>query len=197
MTAFGIIADVDFESERVRWLGGFRFYLWGWIRITFIRAYPITIKIQLPKDGFTRNSYYHSPKNASKTHFKRTVLQDGGELIEDTSNIVFLVACNVTHLTEDGKTAPYAKYDDGLVDVVIVRECSRFRALRVLLGSDDGSYTNLPYVEYYQASRITMTPVQPQCNAINADAKFDVDGEAVAADGLDITPVKGRCFMLS
>lgn len=37
--AWGLISDIDIESEKLRWLGELRMTLWAIIRLMFVREY--------------------------------------------------------------------------------------------------------------------------------------------------------------
>ena len=41
--AYGLIAEIDIESERIHWMGSSRFDVWAMVRVLFLRQYPIKL----------------------------------------------------------------------------------------------------------------------------------------------------------
>ena len=76
------------------------------------------------------------------------------QVIED--NFLFVIACNTTHTGTGMKMEPKAKLNDGLIDVVVVRDVSRFTLLKLLPKIFDGSHIHHPDLEYYQVSELSM-----------------------------------------
>ena len=76
------------------------------------------------------------------------------QVIED--NFLFVIACNTKHTGKGMKMAPKAKLNDGLIDVVAVRDVSRFTLLKLLPKIFDGSHIHHPDLEYYQVSELSM-----------------------------------------
>lgn len=103
-----------------------------------------------------------------RTRRARLVLD--GDAIEDEFQLV--IAC-VTKTTGTGmKLAPRAEIDDGLVDVVFVRQASRRQLLQLFRRSFDGTHVALPFVEYRQVSTL----------AVDAAAgTLNIDGENKSA----------------
>ena len=54
------------------------------------------------------------------------------------------------------RLAPHAKMDDGKIDVVIVRNASRWQMSRLFANVFDGSHVNMPCVEYYQVRSLSI-----------------------------------------
>jgi Diacylglycerol kinase catalytic domain len=40
---YGIIAEIDIESELIHWVGNTRFDIWAVVRVLFLRTYPVTL----------------------------------------------------------------------------------------------------------------------------------------------------------
>lgn len=57
--------------------------------------------------------------------------------------------------------APLAKSDDGLFDAILVKPLSVFKRLRYLPVIEKGKHLNLPYIDYYNTKKITITSDLP------------------------------------
>ncbi|MBW3624916.1 MAG: diacylglycerol kinase family lipid kinase [Armatimonadetes bacterium] len=84
---------------------------------------------------------------------------------------LFLLAVSNLERTS-GQTmriAPGARYDDGLLDVILVREAGTFRLLRKLTSLADGSHIHLPEVDYFPAREILVSSPAPVGLMIDGD----------------------------
>ncbi len=61
--------------------------------------------------------------------------------------------------------APLAKPGDGLLDAVLVKPLSLLKRLRYLPVIEKGKHVHLPFIDYYNTKKITVTSDQPiQCH---------------------------------
>ncbi len=90
-----------------------------------------------------------------------------GQIIED--DFLFVIACNTQHTGKGMKMAPNAELNDGLIDVVVVRNVSRFTLLKLLPSVFDGSHIHHPDLEYYQVREFSL-----ESNDID---QLNLDGE--------------------
>lgn len=85
---------------------------------------------------------------------RRAKLTIDNQVIED--NFLFVIACNTKHTGKGMKMAPKAELNDGLIDVVVVRDVSRLTLLKLLPKIFNGSHIHHPNLEYYQVSELSM-----------------------------------------
>ena len=86
------------------------------------------------------------------------------------NNFTFIVACNSIHIGKGMKMAPYAKLDDGLIDLIVVdSNITRKRLFSVLPKLFDGTHVKEPEVTYHQASSFSILP--------QTDDILNIDGE--------------------
>lgn len=102
-----------------------------------------------------------------RPRLRRATVTLDDETIEDA--FLFVLACNTKTVGSRMILAPHAKIDDGLFDVVLLRETSRWRMLRLLAKTFDGSHLALPWFEYRQVKSLTVNSREP--------GPLDVDGE--------------------
>lgn len=108
---------------------------------------------------------------------RRLLIELDGRRIDRDS--VFLEICN-SRYTADFLIAPAARVDDGLLDIVLLRHCSRARLIRNFPKVRDGTHVNLEEVEVYRAREIRVTA--------DIDSPLTPDGEVMSS-----TPVSVWC----
>jgi len=111
--AWGLIADCDFESECIRWVGHLRSDIWAVYRgVLFRRQYRAKFSY-LPPENAPKNKDVVMPKLGQP-------LPEGWKTFDDDDFLVFWV-CNTSHAAHNMFTCPVAKMNDGLFHVLIVR----------------------------------------------------------------------------
>jgi sphingosine kinase len=117
--SWGLISDVDVESEKLRFLGSLRNDLYAIIRIMFLKSY--------------RGKFYFLPAfNKVFSEDLAIKQEDGWYLIE--ADFVLFWAMNVPWASHSFQPTPQAKLDDGMIDILIVRKgVSRSKLLKALL----------------------------------------------------------------
>mgnify|MGYP001054920824 CR=1 FL=1 len=111
----------------------------------------------------------------------------GAKLIIDDQtffdDFTFVVACNSIHIGRGMKMAPYAKLDDGLIDLLVVdANITRKRLFSVLPKLFDGTHVNEPEVKYHQASKFSIFPEQVDL--------LNIDGEMVGTTPINVRMLK-------
>jgi YegS/Rv2252/BmrU family lipid kinase len=76
-----------------------------------------------------------------------TLILDGQSHSDD---FLFIIACNPKYTGAGMQLAPRAELNDGLMDVVVVRNASRRQMLNLFSKVFDGSHVHLECVEYHQ-----------------------------------------------
>lgn len=103
---------------------------------------------------------------------------DGERIVREG---VFVEVANSTYTGTNFLIAPKARLDDGLLDVVLLKDISRIGLLRLFRTVFDGSHVRHPQVEYYQARSITVTESRP--------GRLIPDGEILGS-----TPARFDCL---
>lgn len=84
--------------------------------------------------------------------------------------MLLLIACNTRSTGTGMLLAPQAQLDDGLVDVIIVRQASRWQICQLFRRVFDGTHLDLPFVEHYQVS--TFSIESPLGDRLNIDGEL-------------------------
>ena len=79
----------------------------------------------------------------------RLILDD--KIYDD--NFLFIIACNTKHTGKGMKMAPKSELDDGLLDVIVVKDASRLELFNLLPKVFDGSHISHPRLEYFQVKK--------------------------------------------
>jgi diacylglycerol kinase (ATP) len=100
---------------------------------------------------------------------------DGGEREEP---LALVAVCNTQHTGGAMRIAPAAVADDGLLDIIALRDVSRARLLRLFPKIFGGSHVDEPDVLVARAKRIRIEPAEP--------SPLLGDGEVYGATPVDI-----------
>jgi YegS/Rv2252/BmrU family lipid kinase len=100
---------------------------------------------------------------------------DGGSL---DGEFFFAIGCNTRFTGKGMRLAPNADLQDGKVDLVIVKQASRFQLLKLLLNVFDGSHVNHPSIEIHQVTRFSIESA--------SESPFNIDGEIKGASPVHV-----------
>ncbi|MGL5942144.1 MAG: diacylglycerol kinase family protein [Waterburya sp.] len=166
--AWGLVSDIDIESERLRFLGSLRFELYALMLICLMRTYK------------SRFSFIPHPDCQLSPQSK---ISQQGEwyIIED--EFIFLWAVNTAWAAHDMNTTPFAQLNDGAMDVLIMRKgTSRLELLQALIRVGKGKHLSLPHLEYYKVRSLRLEPLTKKGILV-------VDGEPVDNSPIEMTVI--------
>ncbi|CAL9063504.1 sphingosine kinase 1 isoform X1 [Musa acuminata AAA Group] len=194
---WGLVADVDIESEKYRWMGSPRFDIYALLRIMKLRKYHGHVHF-VPAPGYEAYGEPVKQVDNFKGHIllskqdqeSTTTVQSCGyqgpeislEGLEWRSIVgpfVSLWVNNVPFSAENYIPAPKAKFSDGCLDVIIVRNCPRSALLGMMLKMSDGSYVKSPYVMYLKVKAFRLEPGKRVGHPTKGGI-IDSDGEVIA-----------------
>ncbi len=89
-------------------------------------------------------------------------------VIED--RFLFVLGCNTRYTGTDMIVAPHARVDDGLLDVVVLRNTSRWQTLQMFRRVFKGTHLSLPCIECHQVR--TMAIESEGSQALNLDGEL-------------------------
>uniref|UniRef100_A0A0D9V6H9 DAGKc domain-containing protein n=1 Tax=Leersia perrieri TaxID=77586 RepID=A0A0D9V6H9_9ORYZ len=187
---WGLVADIDIESEKYRWMGSARFDFYALVRIMNLRKYYGSIRF-VPAPGY--ESYGYPVKQVDNCTVEcqeqngKFVCSYQGPLVEfQGSNwrsldgpFVSVWINNVPWAAESIMAAPGAKFSDGYMDAIIVRDCPKADLLALLMKMSDGSHVKSPYVTYLKVRCFRLSPGQLVENPKRGGI-IDVDGEVIS-----------------
>ncbi|CAG2104674.1 unnamed protein product [Medioppia subpectinata] len=158
---WGLMADIDIESERLRMLGEPRFTIWALYRSFVLRKNRATLSY-LPADTSTA---------ATPVPALHEPLTDHWVTVEDT--FVQIYSSFQSHINSTAVFAPAATLDDGLIWLLFIRgSVSRKQVIQFLLALEKGKHPTLPYITFLPVRAFR---IEPYANV----GRITVDGELV------------------
>ena len=106
-----MIADIDIESECIRWAGFLRMDIWGVVRMLFLRKYRAKFSYLPPTQ---------QDKKAILPPLSEP-LSDSEEWVICEDDFIIFWASQMTHAGEQMFQAPQCKLNDGVFHIMIVR----------------------------------------------------------------------------
>ncbi|EPS68311.1 d-erythro-sphingosine kinase, partial [Genlisea aurea] len=189
MMAWGLVADIDIESERYRWMGGIRFDFYGLQRILSLRRYDGSI-LFVPAAGYES---FGEPLDFENQILIEEIIKSGDEVgyqgpefdskslnwrkIDGPFISVWLH--NVPWGSETTMAAPSAEFSDGYIDLVLIKDCPKLPLLMLMTAMNSGGHVKFPYVSYLKVKAFVLEP-GARTDAPEKEGIIDVDGEVLA-----------------
>ena len=165
--AWGLVSDIDIESEKLKFLGSLRFNLYALMSIGLLRTY--------------KGRFSFIPCSDFELTQDKTISQQGWQVIED--EFIFLWAMNIPWAAHDMNVTPHARLNDGAMDVLVMRKgTSRIELLKALLRCGRGQHLDLPHMEYYKVRSFRLEPLTEKGILV-------VDGEPVDYSPVEMTVI--------
>eukprot|EP00526_Cylindrotheca_closterium_P008899 CAMPEP_0113634194 /NCGR_PEP_ID=MMETSP0017_2-20120614/17802_1 /TAXON_ID=2856 /ORGANISM="Cylindrotheca closterium" /LENGTH=520 /DNA_ID=CAMNT_0000544877 /DNA_START=10 /DNA_END=1569 /DNA_ORIENTATION=+ /assembly_acc=CAM_ASM_000147 len=163
--SWSMIADIDIESEAIRFMGFLRMDIWGVLSVLRMRKYRARFSYLPPSD--------ESNHAVTKCPSINKPIPTDENWVTDESDFLLFWASQVTHAAEKTHNSPNSKLNDGVFEILVVRKnVSRLRMAMILLGLDSGDHVNMPGVEFIRCSAYRLEPITP--GSFN-----DLDGEVI------------------
>ncbi|KAH7299890.1 hypothetical protein KP509_24G035100 [Ceratopteris richardii] len=193
--AWGIVADVDIESERFRGLGELRNDIYSLIRITRLRKYRGTLAY-VPAPGYEGSLDHISREDSDLLSSSIPDMNiekgqqwggySGSMSVPEKSewrimngNFILVWLMNVPWATQTVLAAPKAELSDGFLDLLIIKECSRRELLKSFLKLSDGTHVKSKIMDYLKVRAVCLAP-GGQVNGGVEGGYISLDGEVLA-----------------
>lgn len=132
---WGLIADLDIESESYRWLGSERFTVAALIRLMNFRTYSGTIYV-LPAEKCSNNDKIYDINKFPVDYQTWPIRVEG--------NFKMFLASNFPWISKDFKVSTNESLNSGSMHVIWSHSLSTFQGLSVLLNPSKGEWINRP-----------------------------------------------------
>ncbi|KAL1560170.1 sphingosine kinase [Salvia divinorum] len=197
MLAWGLVADIDIESEKYRWMGSARLDFYGLQRIFGLRRYNGSI-IFVPASGYES---YGEPLDLEKNIIidDESAMKSADGLVRDPAYgyqgpkvdikslnwrmidgpFVSIWLHNVPWGAEDTKAAPDAEFSDGCLDLIMIKETPKLPLLKLMTELNSGGHVKSPHVSYLKVKAFILQP-GPRTDDPTKAGIIDVDGEVLA-----------------
>lgn len=184
---WGMISDVDFESERYRFMGGARFTVGAVVRIANLRVYKGILEYvpaeRRPFKNCTRAidcSECFAQRQEEQQHQRgeeEIAVEAEPEVWERMEGeFVTIIGCNFSKLSYDLHSAPYAHLSDGSIDMLVLEKCPRGDLANLFLQMETGEFVNHSsfntgsFVHYLKVKKFKLT-------SQSSTTVFGFDGE--------------------
>ena len=161
ITGWGMVANIGIKAEKYRWLGTSRYTILSLLEIIF------------KKTNSAKIIYYDK-------HNKKYELE---------GDFMFAVLCNTIHTGKGMKIAPKAKLNDGLMDLVLIKDAPRLKLLRLMPKLFTGEHINDNSVEYIHVSKVELKP--------NKLSQLNIDGEIKGTTPFKISLVSNKIEIIT
>ena len=157
---WGLVSSIGIKAEKYRWLGPSRY--------TIISL----IEIILKKTFKSKISFYNEKELKN----------------EISDSFIFGVLCNTIHTGKGMKMAPKAKIDDGLVDLLLIKNVSRLKLLKLMPKLFSGTHINDENVSYFKIRKLKLST--------KSNYKLNIDGEIKGSSSfeIEVLPKKIQTF---
>tara|TARA_B110000305_G_C19177356_1_gene510295 strand:- start:93 stop:722 length:630 start_codon:yes stop_codon:yes gene_type:complete len=189
--SWGIIADVDLESEVFRFLGPLRldcYAVWRMLslrryqgKFSYMEEFPTGEKEwEMPR----LNEDLESKSEVSERALRKTRVRASKltilfhsitqwKTIEDS--FVCFWACNTTHASYDIMSSPHSEFNDGVFQILLIRgkKVGRADLVKMFLGMENGEQASMDCVEFVKCVAYRVEPGGSRGN-------LSLDGEKLA-----------------
>ncbi|GMI17540.1 hypothetical protein TrLO_g14802 [Triparma laevis f. longispina] len=157
--SWGIVADVDLESEVLRALGSMRFDVYAVWRMIALKQYRAKLSYLPAGVEIGAMPPIDQPVDGNWT------------TIED--NFLCFWALQTTHASQGMFTSPASRMNDGKFHIYVVRgKASRLNLLTSFLAFEDGSHVKQKHMEIIECTAFRLEP-------LSDNSHLDIDGEEV------------------
>jgi sphingosine kinase len=155
---YAMVADIDIESEAIRWLGSLRFDLWGVLSVLRMRRYRARFTY-LPASKVPN----HKTQGVAvmPASVDETIPAQDWVTIEDDFFIFW--PSHLSHAACRTHQSPNSQIQDGLFQVFMVRgsAISRLRMALILIGMETGAHVQYPQAEFIDCCAYRLEPIAP------------------------------------
>ncbi|CAM9810188.1 unnamed protein product [Ascophyllum nodosum] len=184
---WGMISDIDMESEAYRWLGSVRFTIGTAVRIASLKYYTGRITF-LPaenvevggegKDGEGGGSGestvpFQMPPLTEPLHSANSSTRGGWTTVE--GQFVLASITQTKYISHDLPTAPSSRLGDGLLDLFYMKKgATRIDMIKMFLAMEKGEHIGPrhPHMKWHRVQAFRIEP-------LSSMGRLTVDGELV------------------
>ncbi|KAL8467923.1 hypothetical protein ACS0TY_031245 [Phlomoides rotata] len=197
MLAWGLVADIDIESEKYRWMGSARLEFYALQRILRLRRYngsimfvpapgfesygePLDLEKKIIIDGETDAKSGDGPKTDPEHGYsgpKVDIKSLNWRKIDGPFVSIWLH--NVPWGAEDTMAAPDAEFSDGCLDLIMIKDCRKLSLLKSMTELNNGRHVKASHTSYLKVKGFILLPGS-QVNDPTKGGIIDVDGEVLA-----------------
>mgnify|MGYP001339691506 CR=1 FL=1 len=171
----GNTQEIDVMDLRMNGDQLYSFHMVGWGMVNDITITSEKIR-WMGESRYTVSTLYHVVKLRARS--ANLIIDDD----ENVGEFVFVIACNTKYIGGNMLMAPKADINDGIIDLLVVREPKRFQVLKIFPKVFNGTHIDSPIVEYYRVKKFSIIPDENEC--------LNIDGELAGMTPLSAELIK-------
>lgn len=175
---WGLMANIDVESDWLRSIGELRFTIYGVIKSLTNSSYKGRLSYKVAPGFLKLNpniaDELRDESNSSSQMFSEDRVNESNDPrsihVEDIFSCLY--ATNQRYISRDTQFAPKSTLNDEVIYLTYIRGRMSFcKSVRFLLAIEDGSHEKLPYVRVLPVTSFKFQPLEP--------SKIVIDGELI------------------
>lgn len=170
VAGWGFFSEVDFNSERWRWMGELRFTFLAIQKIIQGSRYPCQVFYRPHSLEISSQAHYSDPSDFFFSVSDLSV-PPGWQILDGRSGeIRYLCISNGEFISQSTRNSPGANLLDGQLWICAVSSQGRISFAKTLLKMDTGNHSDVSGVKIIPAKEILVIPENPEI-------PMDIDGE--------------------
>jgi len=171
--SWALIADIDIESECLRFAGVLRHDIWALWRVINLKRYRGRLSYLPPPSSYKDDDVEKVGVSQDDLAPLNEPVPSSWTTIEE--DFILFWACQQTHGAWNVHNSPDSELQDGIFRIFIIREpCSRLELAKILLSFENASHVSYKRVEFIECVAFRLEP-------ITLGSFNDLDGEVIEA----------------
>jgi len=171
--SWALIADIDIESECLRFAGGLRNDIWALWRVINLKRYRGRLSYLPPPSSYKDDDVEKVGVSQDDLASLNEPVPSSWTTIEE--DFILFWACQQTHGAWNVHNSPDSELQDGIFRIFIIREpCSRLELAKILLSLENASHVSYKRAEFIECVAFRLEP-------ITLGSFNDLDGEVIEA----------------
>ena len=165
---YGMIADIDIKSEVLRWLGSFRYDLYGALNVLKMPRFKANFTY-LPADKVPNHK--HRAMGVMPATVQEAIPESNQDWVRllDQDLIIFWPS-HVSHAASRTHHSPDSRIQDGIFKVLLVRgKVSRLTMAMILIGLETGTHVKYDNCECIDCCAYRLEPITPGLSVLDGE----------------------------
>jgi len=171
--SWAMIADIDIESECIRFVGVLRNDIWGALRVLKLKRYRARFSYLPPPPSYDDDKNEKVKVSQDNLPPLWEPVPSSWKMMEE--DFILFWACQQTHAATNTHPSPDSKLDDGIFRIMIIREpCPRLELAKIMIGLENASHVSSKNAEFIKCVAFRLEQISP-------GSYNDLDGEVIEA----------------
>lgn len=165
--AYAMIADIDIESEVIRWIGSLRMDLWGALSVLRMRRYRARLTYLPPSKV---PNYRSQSVGVMPATVQESIPENNQDWVTIEDDFLAFWASQLPHAATRTHQSPNSEIQDGVFKIWVVRgNVSRFRMALILIGLETGAHIDYPQCEFIDCCAFRLDPIRPGRSVLDGE----------------------------